>query len=349
MGFPILESFDYYASTSVNTGLLSRWSNQSGGGGPSLIAGRFGGQALRMTDGTGATSFIRRQYVSSPHSNFSIGFAWRHNSAGTAFGNGGIVRLESAAATQLSIYADGNGGLGTVIRVYRGLGTTLLVQATTLIAQSAWNYISINGVINQTAGWVELRINGDLQGRFDGDTAALAGITMDGILLGCVDHSGSGNAQDFDDLFVADVSTNFGACRFECPRPSADTADKDFTRSTGADNFALVDDATFSATDYVESGVLNDYDLYELTNLSSNPQTIHAVKPIVCAIRTDAGIRKLAAVLDSGGTLNTSADINILNDYLIFDGQTLLTNPNGGGVWTGGAVDALKLGPKVSV
>lgn len=349
MGFPILESFDYYASTSATIGLLSKWSNQSGGGGPAIIAGRFGGQALRMTDGTGATSNIRRVY-STPHSDFSIGFAFRFNSGPTAFGNGPILRLESAAVSQMSVYLDGNGGSGTIVRVYRGLGTTQLIASPAgQFTQSAWGFLQVFGKIDQTVGWVELWINGIFIARFDGDTAALAGTTMDGIILACVDHSGSGNAMDFDDLYVADDFVNYGQCRFECPRPVADTAQKQFVPSTVGTNFDDVDDVTFVITDYVDGTNVNDHDLYELGDLSTNPLVIHAVKPITCMAKTDAGNRQGATVLDSAGTQSTGAGLVLSNDPFIYEGPALLLNPNGSVAWTKATVDALKLGPKVAV
>lgn len=350
MGFRILESFDYYNTSALNTGIQVNWSNQSGGGGYNTVAGRFGGQGCRMTDAVGATSNMRRLNYGAAHSDFSVGFAWRYNSGGSAFGNAPIARLEYANSAQLSIYADGNAGGGVIFRVYRGLGATLLcTSAPGLLTQATWGYIQIFGKIHQTLGWVELWINGVFQQRFDGDTAAAAGVEMDGFLVGCIDHSGSGNAQDFDDMYVADDFQNYGQCTFEVPRPSADTADKDFTRSTGADNYALVDEAIVATADYVESGVLNDYDLYELSNLSSNPAIIHAVKPVYVASKTDVGDRRVAMVLSSNGTLDTSASQVITNDPVIYQGQTLLLNPDGNIAWTKAAVDALKLGPKVAL
>lgn len=346
MGFPIIEGFDLYASTAGDVGLLNRWTNLSAGGGPSIIAGRFGGQALRMSDGTGDTSFVRRAYAGA-HSAFSIGMAIRGNSLAN-LGNNAFVRIESASGTQLSLYMDG--GANRKIRVYRGLGTTLIVDCPpAVITNATWSYVTVRGLIDQTVGWVELTVDGAFIGRFDGDTAALAGSTMDGILLTCPDHSGSGNTVDFDDLYVADVSTDYGQCRIETLRPTADTAQKDFTPSTAGTNFDDVDDATFAAADYVGSSTLNHYDLYDLANLSSNPALIHAVKPLMCGLKTDAGGRMAACVIDSNTTLNTSGNLLLTNTNKIFDGQALLLDPSGGGAWTGARVDGIKLGPKVAV
>lgn len=344
MGFKILEGFDLYNGVGANFGLFSRWLNLSGGGSRSFIAGRFGGQALRMTDATGDTSIIRRAYAGA-HSAFSIGFALRENDI-VNLGNQPFFRMELAGATQMSLYLDG--GTGTV-RVYRGLGTTVLVtSAVGAFTDDTYNYYELRGLLDQAVGWVELYINGVLIGRYDGDTCALAGTTMDGVLLQTGDHVGSGNSCDFDDLYVADESTRFGECRIETLRPMADTAQKQFTPQTGPSNYTNVDDPTFATADYVESSTAGHVDLYELADLSNTPETIHAVKPVISAWKTDAGGRLAATVIDSGGSQSTSGDIALSNDSSVYDGQTLTTDPQGGAAWTPARVNALKLGPKVS-
>lgn len=343
MGFPIIDGFDRYNGIGSQVGLQSVWQN-AGNGGFSMVAGRFGGQALAIQDGTGLTSFLRRAYT-TPHSDFSIGFAFR-DPDGTAFSNQSILRIEFAAGTQMSLYLESATG---IYRLYRGLGTTQLIASPAVFTIGVWQYIQVIGTINQTTGWVELYVNGVLMGRFDGDTAALAGVQMDGILFSAPDRSGSGNLVNFDDVYVADDNTNYGQCRIETLAPTSDTAQKDFTPSTAGTNFDDVDDATFSSADYVEGNTVNQYDLYNVADLSSNAATVHAVKALYSAQKTDAGNRRSAIVIKSDTTENQSSNASLTNDPFIYQGQTLLVDPHDSAPWTQAKVNALQIGPKVAV
>lgn len=343
MAFPIIEGFDRYNGTGSQVGIQAVWQNV-GSGSFSMGTGRFGGQCLNMADGTGNTSFIRRAYT-TPHSDFSIGFAFK-DASGSAFSNQSVFRIESATGTQMSLYLES----GTQIwRVYRGLGTTQLIASGPIWQPVVWSYVQLIGKIDQTVGWVEFYVDGNIIGRFDGDTAALAGTTMDGVLFSAPDRTGSGSTVQFDDFYVADNNTNYGQCRIETLAPTSDTAQKNFTPSTAGTNFDDVDDATFNTTDYVESSTVNHLDLYNLADLSSTPATIHAVRAFYAAQKTDAGNRRSAIVIRSNVTDNTSADASLSNDPFIYAAQTLLVDPQDSAPWNAAKVNALLMGPKVSV
>lgn len=344
MDFPLIEGFDLYNGTGGNFGLTSTWRNDSSGGGISLVAGRYGGQALNMTDGQGSNSHIRR-FGWANNSAFSIGFAFRQNHFGNQ-GNQNFFRLEDSFNTQLSLYLDA--GTGT-LRLYRGLGSAILIASPVNAMQNAtWGYIECFGNLDQAAGHVELWLNGVQLGVFDGDTAGHSSVVYNGCLLQAMDGSGSGNQSQFDDLFIGNAAQRVGECRIETLRPMADTAQKQFVPSTAGSNFDDVDDATFNSADYVDGLNVNDMDLYEIVDLSTTPAAIHAVQANVLAWRTDAGSRKLATVIDSGGTQVQSSDLLLIPDSKIYEGPSRDVNPNGGAAWTPAAVNALKLGMKVT-
>lgn len=347
MAFRIIDGFDSYNGAGTATGVTSRWTDSSTGGTRSIISGRFGGQALRMTDGSGSTGLIRRP-TGVAHSTFSIGLAMRAFNRDLLGNSQPLIQLESGGALQLALHLQG-GTTGTV-RVHRGLNATpLLFTSGDVWSESTWFYIEFYGLLDQVAGWFEIYVNGLFLGRYDGDTCALAGSTMNGVALNMPDHTNSGNTMDYDDFFLADVATRFGECRVETLRPTADTVQKQFTPSTAGTNFDDVDDVVISSTDYVESGTVGDLDLYELGDLSSVPTTIHAVGTIVSAWNSDVTSRQVATVIDSGGVQDTSPNIPTIADVKIYNGQLLTVNPNGGAAWTAAAVNALKLGPKVAV
>lgn len=341
MAFPVIDGFDLYNSTAAATGgLYAAWTNTSSGGTVSLIAGRFGGQAVRMSDGTGNFASVR--IPTGNMSGFAVGVAYRIATLAT-IGSPAIVQLmDSAFAAQLTINVNASGQ----VLVYRG-ATNLITGTLSTILATAWNYIELVGTIADSGGTLELWVNGALHGTFTGDTKNTANAGMDYIQIQAADGSGGGTNSDFDDLYVSDSATRIGERRVEVLRPSADTAQKDFVPSTGTNNAAMVDDTTVLTTDYVQGGTVGNLDLYDLGDMATTPLSIDAVQLVAFALKTDATTRAFALVADLAGTQTVSTD-KTLNATIARYTSTMLTKP-GGGAWDSAALNALKAGPKVTV
>ena len=87
-----------------------------------------------------------------------------------------------------------------------------------------------------------------------------------------------------DDVYVTNSGARLGESRVAALYPNADTADADWTPSTGTDHYALVDETTVNSdADYVASGTVGDLDLYETGDLPFVPDSIHAVQVTMCA------------------------------------------------------------------
>jgi len=344
--YHLLEGFDLYNGAAADgAGLLSTWQRPGTAGTVSLVAGRFGGQALQMRDATGNTSLVRRTWAAAG-SNFSLGFAFRQ----TRFDlitNDTFCWIEMNAAVQLSIGLDCTNGQ---VIVYRGAGTTPLISsAVGLMSQGTWAYIELFGTIHQTTGTLDLYVNGSFIGNYTGDTAALANVTYNGIAFRSQDGTGAASNSEFDDLFMTDTAARVGEARVETLRPVADTAAKAWTASTGTDNYAMLDEAQASPADYVTATTVNDLDLYELANLSSNPAAVYAVKAKVFAGKTDAQTRKIATVIRSNATDSQSADFALAPQGSSFNAVPLPLDPDGAVAWTTAKINALKAGVKVTV
>jgi hypothetical protein len=159
----------------------------------------------------------------------------------------------------------------------------------------------------------------------------------------------SGLAGDtlFDDFYL-DGSTFHGPRRIETLTASADTAQKDFTASSGADNYAMVDEALGDGdTSYVLSAAVLDKDLYDLADLSEDPAAIDAVQLCVTARETDAGQYNLKSLLKSGATTYDGAAGSLTTSYIDVL-EIWQTDPNGSAAWTKDAIDALQAGQEVT-
>lgn len=335
------DGFDMYASAAAEVGLAAKWIV---GGTPTLPAGRFGGQAVRVNAGTG--NHIRRA-LSSGGSSFTLGVAAKFNSIG---GNLlGLITLLNANTTFMIMMGVNLAG-GILIQrgnttIYNG--TTLGTTANGVIVAGQWHYIEISVTIHDSTGTVDVWVDGINRLSLTGqDTRNGTPTTIDTIGLGATD--GSSPQVDYDDMYAIDSATRLGERRIETLRATADTADKDFARSAGADNFALVDETVVNGdTDYVQGSSVGDRDLYQIADLSSIPTVIDCVNVIQFDKKTDAASRTMYNSIQSNAVDSDGAAHSLNTTYARND-RIVETDPSGGGAWTAARVNALLIGPKIA-
>jgi hypothetical protein len=151
----------------------------------------------------------------------------------------------------------------------------------------------------------------------------------------------------YDDLYMTNTATRVGERRIDVLRPSADTAQKDWTPSTGTNNSALVDDTTFNDdTDYVSASTVGNKDLYDIGNLGFTPAAITALQVTYRARKDDATTREIRANVKSGSTTANGATKGMTTSYQTFF-DIYETDPATSAAWTTSAVNALQIGPEV--
>lgn len=341
MAFKIIEGFDLYAGTTAPLGLFGTWLNASSGS-IAIVSGRFAGQAVQLSDGTGNTSAIRRT-LDSAITAFSIGFAFRHNSLDNV-GTQPIVRfLDTAVADQLSMYI--NGATGQII-VYRGLGSSVAISSGVgAIANQVWHHIELVGTIDNS-GTLELFIDGISQGTFSGDTQQTANVGAQFLQLQAPDGSGSGNQSWWDDIYLTDTAVRVGEMRVDSLRVNSDGAEQDFNPSPSSDAYQAIDDSTVSSSDYIQAGTVGDTSYFGVTDLVATPEAIKAVQVTAFARKTDASTRQFKLLARVDGVESTSGDQTLTATYQRF-AEAFETVP-GGGVWDAVAVNDLEIGVRVT-
>jgi hypothetical protein len=120
------------------------------------------------------------------------------------------------------------------------------------------------------------------------------------------------------------------------------------TKESGSNNYGTVDETLMNNTDYVYSNTVGNYDLYDFGNLSSTPNTISAVQVGVLAQKDNVGTRAVAPVLKSGSTTVDGANTYLAGGFTVTE-QLYNTDPNTGGAWSAGSVNALQAGVKVTI
>ena len=158
-----------------------------------------------------------------------------------------------------------------------------------------------------------------------------------------------------DDLYIYDgLGTSHNTLapnkKFTVYTLAGDTAQKDFTPSTGMDNYAMLDDGTAghdsSAT--VVTGTLNDEDMYTLPTIDNSIEGIELVNIAVVGKKNDVGNREYIIRVDPGLGKSDSANIVLTGSYQ--GGHYLLReNPDTSLPFTPAELSATEVGMRVVV
>jgi hypothetical protein len=334
------DGFDMYNGTAVEIGLAAKWINA----GASMVAGRFGGQAVRVNNG--GSIYVTR-ILPTGSSTMTIGIAVNYNAlSGNLLS---LIALMNANTTFMICL--GLTGAGAII-VQRGggsmyAGTTLGTTVNGVIVIGQWHYIELSVSIHDSTGTIGLKVDGVSRLSLTGqDTRNGTPTTVDTIRLGATD--GSSPRCDHDDMYVTDSATPLGERRVETCRVTADTAVKAFVPNAGVTNYTQVDETLVNGdTDYVQGSSVGDRDLYDVTDLSSIPTVIDCVNVVQFDKKTDAATRTMYnSIRSNAGDSDGAA--HPLNTTYARNDRIVELDPSGGGAWTAARVNALQIGPKIA-
>lgn len=333
MSIVFTDGFDLYGTMSdyVRRG----WVQGSASIG-ALQTGRFGGRAGQLTNGN--NQLTRLPIVST--NTISFGMAVKFSSLFGWGANGGeFLQLQNVGSTILRLGITNSGH----IRLGRGDFTTNLVcgSASGVIITNNWHYVEVEITRNSSTGAATIYVDGV-------SVATASGVNTGASAFDAFGLNGGFETWVFDDIYITDVATKLGEMRVETIRPvTPDTATKDFTRSTGANNFDNVDDSqTDDDTTYNFSSTVGHKDLFDMANLSATPVSIKAVVPVVFARKDDAGTKTIRHNMKNGSTTTNGTSRNLTAGYLAYVNY-YETNPDTAAAFTGANVNAMQLGYEV--
>lgn len=317
-----IDGFDLY---SVTVPISARWSVT--GSTPTYQTGRFAGQCVRLP----STSAIMAAVTLGD--TFAVGFA--HRAVGLAGGFTFALRFRNSTTLVDELNITDTGALR-----WTQNGTQKGISAANLIVDSVWNYIEIEFTRSASVGVFTVYLNGTSV--LTASAQNLGASQIDNILI-----TGTNGSNDVDDFYMTNVATKLGESRVDTIRPSADTAQKNWTPSTGTNNSANVDETTYNGdTDYNSSSTVGNYDLFDVTDMAFTPSTVRAVQAVVCARKDDATTRQIRSKLKSGATTQNGATTSLTTTYNT-NADIYETDPNTGSAWAASAVNAAQLGVEV--
>lgn len=330
MAITVMDGFEEYSSANglINKAYVATSGVTYGGG------GRFGGAALSFVN---SGSYIQAAVAQTATLAMGCAFKMTGANGGTA-----LFDLQDILGNRiLQLFLTPAGGfLVTKNRFFSD--ANLGVSAAGKFSFGDWQYVEMEVTRHASAGAVNVYCNGV-------QVVALTGLALGTANISLAAVHNTQNATGYiDDLYITDDATRLGEIRIETIVPNADTAQKDFTASTGTDNYAMVDDLPVDGdTTYVTADTAGDSDLYATAGLTDSPDTIYAVQVRAFARKTDTGLRTLKAKAVSGATDGDGVAVPLSTAYGIV-ATIYQTDPDTGVAWTASGVNAAQIGMEIA-
>lgn len=313
---------------------------------------RTGTWHLRMVDGT-APARMRRVY-GEPLTELFFGIAIychdlpENESSGTTSGGIGGVEIASfrdvANNVQCRVLLGTDGGL----EVRRG--TTVLGRSLPVIGAGAYQHIEIYAKASDTVGAIEIRVDEVTKLNLTGiDTVSSANIEFSQVAFGHELRGGGDPTHptiDWADCYGNDTvdddsacSTWIGDCKSGTLMVNADTAQADFTKSTGTVGYSLLNETPANDSDYIETTSSTAESDFEFENGPASLSEVLTVRPFIRAYKDDAGTCTVAPNVKSNAVKGTVSSQPITTAAAYYD-SNVPVDPDTGVPWTPSGLNA---------
>ncbi|MDD2903721.1 MAG: hypothetical protein PHU44_14950 [Syntrophales bacterium] len=284
-----------------------------------------------------SSNFMQKTFPANPEIYLQYGLYMNNTFTGATFG------LRSGGTWILSISRNASGYL----EVRSGQNGTLLATGVTPTINGKWYVVELHLKLADSGGIVELRLDGNLECTFIGDTKPGSDTTVDNLYW---ISWGSGPEYFIDDVIVNDLSGSInnswpGGLKLFLVKPVADAGPKEWTPSSGTDHYALLNELPPSGDDYLRATASDLIDLFDLEDLPAEAQSVKAVALDFFGLKgSTVAPSRIAQIVSLGGIDYVQADQDLpLAQGLVR--KFLDTNPAGGN-WNVATVNAMLSGIK---
>lgn len=329
---------------------------------------RTGTYALRLGPSMDAKKLVRRIFGSA-QSNAGVGYAIYMPELPDNEGFSGDFGVawclfdfrDATNGPQFQVILGTDGG----IQVYRnsfiednsGYGVGLasridLGRSDPCVAAGSWNLIQCFARAHASAGDIEIRCNGATVLSISGvPTVNTANVEYSQVVFGTANGTGgpfannSTTAVDINDLHAWNDAGSYnndfpGDNKAFLSMPVGDSGPSDWTRSSGAQNFALIDEIPpDDASSYLTTSTPGDQVQVETDDLPVQALAVAGVIGFFRGRKTDAGDCKVKIGVVSNGATEFG-DEHILTTGFRYYESVFETDPDTGLPWTSAAVDA---------
>ncbi len=219
-----------------------------------------------------------------------------------------------------------------------------------IIGAGAYQHIEIYAKAGTgTNGALEIRVDEVTRLNLTGiSTVLTASVEFSQFVVG--HQSGGSNTPqiDFADVFVNDTTADgsacdtwIGDCKSGVLMVTSDTAQADFTLSSGVSGFALLDETPPNDSDYIDTASSTAESDFGVANGPANLSEILTIRPFDRAMKDDAGTCTIAPNVKSNGTKGTVSDQPITTAFAYYDSNVPL-DPDTGVPWLPAGLNAIE-------
>lgn len=339
MALLLMEGFETYATSADATAASHVFSNDW----DSSVTTSRGGRALYTSGGESRIFMYTKE---SSTDTYYVGFAYSPIDAPNA--DRALCQVMSPSGEVLNTLYHSSSHYLYITR-----GTTPSLGTGDTVFYGTYNYIVFKIRLHDTAGTVEMWVNGDKQI----DLTSQDTLPGTDTTVGRIMFQNYFNSIYIDDIYVGDTYGSTGMIdqvsevHIELLTPDGNGNRNDFTvYSSGTSHYQNVDDGYDSDDDttYNYSNTATDGELYTVSNITGNYDTIHAVAAHATVKRVNVGIRGINTVIRSN-TSETDGDI-ITPGYPAYSqlgNQFTEYDPNTGVAWTESGVNSIQVGVEI--
>lgn len=308
---------------------------------------RTGTHCLRMNESTG-TDYARRVFGSNLTEAF-FGYAFYASNLPTVDpetggDTDGVILAEfrnASNAAQVSV------SLGTDGSLIARRGSTILGRSDPCIGAGAYQHLEFHCVCDDTAGAIEVRVDQVTKLNLTGLNTDPTGTgVISQVVVGRSNYNQQGQEYDWADFFANDTTDDSSGCHTWIGDvksgdrvPDSNTAQDDFTKSSGTSAYELIDERGPNDGDYLETSSSTAQTNVGISNGAANVTEILTVRPYVRAQKDDAGTASIAPSMVSNGTKATVSAQPIATAFAYYDSNVPL-NPDTSAPWDPADLDA---------
>lgn len=294
-----------------------------------------------------------------------VGFAFKHGGLGftalnaSTSGDPNEAPASGTLGTPALLYIQESGTTHVFFRLnttgtisaYRGDGT-LLGTTTLALQQGVYAYLEFKVTVHNSTGTVAIRKDGMSMGlTLTGqDTQNGGSAAWNTIAIGHTStFQGSPLTWDYDDLYICDGSGSvcndfLGDVRADDVFPTGNGATRNFTPSTGTNDYAVVDEASANGdTDYLTGAVAGDRVSLAFPDSPAPGADIVCLQLACQGKKTDSGTATHKGLTRIGGTEYVGKEVAMPAGYggLI---QSWPVKPSDSAVWAESEFNAAEFG-----
>lgn len=349
MSILLAYSFDQLIDDDLD--ILKLFEVMSSTGHFSIQSGRYGGLALESVGSASAASRNMYKNLNTTAMTFTIGADIQMGAGLSSEGVAArpiISLFDSNDSGQCSLCVTPSGELG----LYRGQASTLLGTLTAAIfdtTNASWHHVELTVTVADGAGGsFEIFADGVSVKSVSGvDTKGTAVANVTRLYVGSMIGTGTHASVRFDNLIVQDTINPLGPLYASQLTLQSDSAEDDFTPSTGGDNYAVVDELPFSETDYMSSSGSGDGQRFNLSALPDDPISIEFVQVVWKATKMAGGPRTIKGTVEKAGDVgNGSVQPVYIESEFQFARFPL--DPDTSAAWTTAGIAAMTAGVEIA-